>query len=164
MDLHKYVIIKVQLIKANERAIIKSQKGINRKLNKDYFENYVGDLRINIPISMIKDKEVRPIDIVIYGIIDQLSYKKGYAWISNNSLAKMIQTSTKTVQTSINKLVNKNYLIKTKLVFDKVERRRLTPTKTIMNINLDKQRKESEKIEEQELKLFEYDWIEDLRD
>ena len=95
MDLHKYVIIKVQLIKANERAIIKSQKGINRKLNKDYFENYVGDLRINIPISMIKDKEVRPIDIVIYGIIYQLSYKKGYAWISNNSLAKMIQTSTK---------------------------------------------------------------------
>lgn len=133
----------------------------NKKSFLDDWKGYVGFM---VPVELFRDKALRTLDREVYLWLNFLSMKKGYAWISNESLAEILNVkSNKTIQESINKLERLNYIKKNTFVRDG-KKHRIIYTKQKMeeeqtNQSL-KNRKPPKEITEEELRISEYDWLE----
>lgn len=127
---------------------------------KDFFDNFKGNLRISMPIELMKDKELSPTDKMLYAIIDFHTYMKEYCWVTNTTLAKEINTSTRTIQRSLEILELKGYIRREVRVY-KGKNQRLIFTN---NKALEKEQsvEDRSRINEEYAKMIEiseYNWI-----
>ena len=65
---------------------------------------------INIPFSILNDKELRPNAKLLYGIIEVLTHEKGFCWASNNSLAETLNITPQSISFLIKTLQEKNLI------------------------------------------------------
>lgn len=63
-----------------------------------------------IPASVRYDKDLKPMEIIMYGEITALANKYGYAYASNSYFAELYQVHKKTVSNWINHLKEKGYI------------------------------------------------------
>ncbi|REH76186.1 DNA replication protein DnaD [Staphylococcus felis] len=63
-----------------------------------------------IPANVRYDKELKPMEIIMYGEITALANKYGYAYASNSYFADLYQVHKKTVSNWINHLKEKGYI------------------------------------------------------
>ncbi|EHC9927335.1 DnaD domain protein [Staphylococcus pseudintermedius] len=63
-----------------------------------------------IPANVRYDKELKPMEIIMYGEITALANKHGYAYASNSYFADLYQVHKKTVSNWINHLKEKGYI------------------------------------------------------
>lgn len=63
-----------------------------------------------IPANVRYDKELKPMEIIMYGEITALANKYGYAYASNSYFAELYQVHKKTVSNWINHLKEKGYI------------------------------------------------------
>ncbi|HAR6333578.1 TPA: DnaD domain protein [Staphylococcus pseudintermedius] len=63
-----------------------------------------------IPANVRYDKELKPMEIIMYGEITALANKHGYAYASNSYFAGLYQVHKKTVSNWINHLKEKGYI------------------------------------------------------
>ncbi|HAR6121589.1 TPA: DnaD domain protein [Staphylococcus pseudintermedius] len=63
-----------------------------------------------IPANVRYDKELKPMEIIMYGEITALANKYGYAYASNSYFANLYQVHKKTVSNWINHLKDKGYI------------------------------------------------------
>lgn len=63
-----------------------------------------------IPAHVRYDKELKPMEIIMYGELTALSNKYGYSYASNNYFAELYNVHKKTVSTWINHLKEKGYI------------------------------------------------------
>lgn len=83
---------------------------MQEEIQKSFFDNFKGNLRISIPVDLMKDIDLSPTDKMLYILIDFHSYMKSYCWISNEKLAEELNTSARTVQRSLENLEKKCYI------------------------------------------------------
>lgn len=63
-----------------------------------------------IPANVRYDKELKPMEIIMYGEITALANKYGYAYASNSYFAELYKVHKKTVSNWINHLKDKGYI------------------------------------------------------
>lgn len=63
-----------------------------------------------IPAHVRYDKELKPMEIIMYGELTALSNKYGYSYASNNYFAELYNVHKKTVSTWISHLKEKGYI------------------------------------------------------
>ncbi|PTL01754.1 MULTISPECIES: helix-turn-helix domain-containing protein [Staphylococcus] len=63
-----------------------------------------------IPAHVRYDKELKPMEIIMYGELTALSNKYGYSYASNNYFAELYNVHKKTVSTWISRLKEKGYI------------------------------------------------------
>ncbi|MDH8779667.1 helix-turn-helix domain-containing protein [Staphylococcus epidermidis] len=63
-----------------------------------------------IPAHVRYDKELKPMEIIMYGELTALSNKYGYSYASNNYFAELYNVHKKTVSTWISNLKEKGYI------------------------------------------------------
>lgn len=133
---------------------------MNEEKEKDFFDNFKGNLRISMPIDLMKDNELSPTDKLLYAIIDFHTYMKEYCWVTNTTLAKEINTSTRTIQRSLEILEIKGY-IKREMRIYKGKNQRL-----IFTINkaleIEKNIEDRSQINEEyskKIEISEYNWL-----
>lgn len=63
-----------------------------------------------IPAHVRYDKELKPMEIIMYGELTALSNKYGYSYASNNYFAELYNVHKKTVSTWISHLKDKGYI------------------------------------------------------
>lgn len=63
-----------------------------------------------IPAHVRYDKELKPMEVIIYGELTALSNKYGYSYASNNYFAELYNVHKKTVSTWISNLKEKGYI------------------------------------------------------
>jgi len=63
-----------------------------------------------IPAHVRYDKELKPMEIIMYGELTALSNKYGYSYASNNYFAELYSVHKKTVSTWISHLKEKGYI------------------------------------------------------
>lgn len=112
---------------------------------------------VRIHIDMLKDKNLTPFDKLVFALIDSLTKQNARCWASNKELANSLAATEKSVQNSINKLTNNNYIFKSIKYQGKRPIRYITTnneleTQKKLN-NLTKQDKKDFK------KVMNYDWL-----
>lgn len=131
---------------------------------RSFLDGWKGCIGFNVPVEVYRDKALRPLDREVYLWLNFLSMKKGYAWVSNESLAEVLSVkSNKTIQESINKLERLNYIKKNTFVKDGKKHRIIYTKQKIEEEKLNeslKNRKPPKEITEEEIKISEYDWLE----
>lgn len=92
-----------------------------------------------LPAEVRYDKELKPIEKLLYAEITALSNKEGYCYASNKYFADIIGVVNETVSRQITKLINKGY-VKRKLIYNEnskeIKERRLYPM-TNLSIPID---------------------------
>ncbi|MDU4406221.1 MAG: helix-turn-helix domain-containing protein [Staphylococcus aureus] len=63
-----------------------------------------------IPAHVRYDKELKPMEVIMYGELTALSNKYGYSYASNNYFAELYNVHKKTVSTWISNLKEKGYI------------------------------------------------------
>ena len=63
-----------------------------------------------IPSHVRYDKELKPMEVIMYGELTALSNKYGYSYASNNYFAELYNVHKKTVSTWISRLKEKGYI------------------------------------------------------
>ncbi|MGK8992956.1 helix-turn-helix domain-containing protein [Staphylococcus epidermidis] len=63
-----------------------------------------------IPAHVRYDKELKPMEVIMYGELTALSNKYGYSYASNNYFAELYNVHKKTVSTWISRLKEKGYI------------------------------------------------------
>lgn len=106
---------------------------------------------------VLSDNKLNLTDKVIYSIVDALSQKDGYCYASNESIAKKMCKSKKTIQSSINKLVELHYFTKWSLKNNHKNYRMLTTNKSILES--EEEFKQLKQKARQNVELFDYDWL-----
>lgn len=133
------------------------------KQDVDYFERFHGNVILNIPPKLFRDSKYTGNDILVYGLISALSYKSGYCYASNNTLSKMChKCSNKTIQNSINKLLEDKLLFKVFKVYRGRQYRLLFTSDIAISENSDIILKNFSKDLNEKKELFDYDWLNDL--
>lgn len=118
------------------------------------FVNCSMDIRANIPIGLFKNKNIKPIDICLYIIIDQLSYRNGYCWATNKTLANTLNTCEKTIQNSLNTLEKEKFIKRATILKRGIYHRNIYPIREIKEKVI--------RIEDKKyIELFDYDWLND---
>lgn len=64
------------------------------------------------PTSMLNNKEITPLDGLLYGRIITLSRVKGYCFTRDELLASELHTSKRTIQRSLTRLEHFSYIIR----------------------------------------------------
>lgn len=64
------------------------------------------------PTSMLNVKEIKPLDMILYGRIIALSRVKGYCFSMDEMLADTLHTSRSTIQRSLTRLEHLNYIVR----------------------------------------------------
>ena len=64
------------------------------------------------PTSMLNVKEIKPIDMILYGRIIALSRVRGYCFSMDEMLADTLHTSRSTIQRSLKRLEQLNYIVR----------------------------------------------------
>lgn len=112
---------------------------------------------IKIPKNILNDSKLKSNDKLIFGIINNLTYLKGYCWASNQIISNELNISNKTVQSSLNRLLKYKYIFKWKQKKGNIVYRFLTTNDEILKSNdnikniIDKPNND----------LFDYNWLED---
>lgn len=122
----------------------------------EFFDSFKGVLRLNVPVSLLKDKDTKPTEIILYAIIDFLGYRNDVCWASNKTLSKMINTSERTIISTVNKLVEKGYIKREIRVYKGQTRRYLYTLEQARIIELENDREE---ISKKDYELANYDWL-----
>lgn len=123
---------------------------------KEFFDSFKGVLRLNIPVSLFKDKSISIYERQIYEMIDFLSRQKGYCWATNGTLAEILGISQRTITRSLSKLEEKGYIKKEIKIYKGQTRRKVYTMNTLQEVYLDKNRT---KISSKDIELSEYDWL-----
>lgn len=113
---------------------------------------------ISISSTVLQDEKLSPTDKLTLGYICNLTHLKGYCWASNKSIAQKLNICEKTIQVTINKLANLNYIFKWKQKKGKIVYRVITTNENLIrsNKNLESLIQETRNIE-----VFDYDWLND---
>lgn len=69
-----------------------------------------GSFFITITADVLYDKDLSPIDKLLYAEISSLANKKGYCFASNSHFGKMFDRNNTTISTILSKLCKKNYI------------------------------------------------------
>ena len=64
------------------------------------------------PTSMLNVKGIKPLDALLYGRIITLSRVKGYCYSKDEMLAEELHTSRSTIQRSLTRLEQLNYIVR----------------------------------------------------
>ena len=147
------------------------EKGLSRKEIKKMNENdtsfideWVGYVGFQVPIEVYRDKGLRPLDREVYLWLNTLSMQKGYAWVSNNVLCKILNVnSNKTIQECINKLERLDYIKKKTYIRNGKKHRIIYTKQKISEEKLNeslKNRKPPKEITDEDIKISEFDWLE----
>lgn len=113
---------------------------------------------IKIPSTILLDEKLNSNDKLILAFICNLTHLKGYCWASNKSISQKLRICEKTIQNSINKLLNLDYIVKWKQKKGQLVYRLITTNENLINSedNLQKLMDKTRKIE-----VFDYDWLND---
>ena len=88
---------------------------------------------IKLYINVLEDVKLNIADKIIYSYIKNFNESNQFCWISNSILSQKTKLSMRTVQYSINKLINLDYLKKEYIIKGKKRYRFLTPIKHYKN-------------------------------
>lgn len=114
--------------------------------NKDFY--------IKLYNHILKDSRLNSNDKIIYSYINNLNETNDLCYISNNKLSEELGISTKTIQSSINKMVNFNLLKKRYI------KKGLKTFRILENINTNFKNNLNDN--KHKLELFDYDWLNDV--
>lgn len=123
----------------------------------EFFDSFKGVLRLNVPVSLFKDKDMSIYDREVYALVDFMSYKKGYCWATNATLSDILNISERTITRCLTKLEEKGYIKKDIRVYKGQTRRKIYTMNIIQEVYLDENRK---KISQKDIELSNYDWLE----
>ena len=121
---------------------------------------------IATPLSMLHLKEIKPLDGLLYGRIITLSRVKGYSFTKDELLAEELHTSRSTIQRSLARLENFNYIVRVNTYKgNSVSERHIYPDEVYRTVAL-KQRKKFPELMEQvsELETKKKDIVSDKKD
>jgi DNA-binding transcriptional MocR family regulator len=65
-----------------------------------------------IPLEMLENSQLQPLDIVIYAALDSFADSAGSAWPSLRAIAERGKVSSATVKRSVQRLQNAGYILK----------------------------------------------------
>lgn len=65
-----------------------------------------------VPFKILEDKDISDSELRLYAIILFFASKEGYCYASNNYLGDMLGIKTRAVQTRLQKLVDKGYVLR----------------------------------------------------
>lgn len=100
-----------------------------------------------VPMKIVLNEKIDNNDLKLYIVISNLSNLKGYCYASNQYLAKVLKVSIRTIQYSIKKLEENEYIW--------VNKRKEVDTLTTKRRIYIQKEEENENKEE----LFNYDWL-----
>ena len=69
-----------------------------------------GDNYIIVPYKILDHPQLSSTDKLLYGLINSLSIKKGYAFPSNGKLAEILNCSKSTITRTLEKLVQLHFI------------------------------------------------------
>lgn len=118
-----------------------------------------GFWHFNIPEELVKSKNFTSNEKWVYCVIYGLSYMQGYCWATNEYIATQFGGTVKTVQRAINKLIEHKYLHKTFKIRNRARYRILMTTDTYLYSNKELIHKTMGEKLDKNIKLFDYDWL-----
>ena len=65
-----------------------------------------------LPLEMLEDSRLRPLDIVVYAALDSFADSAGEAWPSLRAIAERARVSSATVKRSLSRLENAGYIVR----------------------------------------------------
>lgn len=120
---------------------------------KNIFKKFKTNINLSVPRDLFLISDIKPIDILIYELIEILSYREGYCWATTDTIQQSLNIgSNKTVIDSIKKLERLNFLRTEIVKSGGTRRRRIYLISRIME----------EKIVKERPRLIEgidYDWL-----
>ena len=122
----------------------------------EFFDSFKGVMRLNCPLSVIKDNALTPTDKMLYLLIDALGYKSGYCWASNKALGKYLGVSDRTIIREIQKLEEKGYIKKKIITYKGQTRRHIFTVEKAGEIFIEEHRKE---ISQKDIDLANMEWL-----
>ena len=101
------------------------------------------------PISMLSDEKVKPLDGLLYGRIITLSRLRGYCFTKDELLASELNVSRSTVQRSLLRLEQLNYIIRiNNYKGNSVSERHIYPDEVYRKVAIKRRKKFPELIEQ----------------
>lgn len=101
------------------------------------------------PISMLSNEKVKPLDGLLYGRIITLSRVKGYCFTKDELLANELNVSRSTIQRSLSRLEELNYIIRiNNYKGNSVSERHIYPDEVYRKVALNRRKKFPELVEQ----------------
>ncbi len=115
---------------------------------------------IKVYLSLFEHTDLSIYDITIFSLIKSFSINKGYCWAKVDTISKLLNIGEKTVRRSINKLIEKKYVLKWTHNHGKIRYRVFVPTDMIDSETNLKDLMEKSEVDIKNDKFY-YNWLDE---